>query len=723
MTEYPDMPDNRELLEENNKLRLEIKKLNRQLKLADDNITKYKNVTSAKENLSAVIAAEKTKQDEQLRVIMENSSNIVILLDHEMNFLLSSQNFLTLAGIPGLGFLHHLSFRQVFSSFSDDAWIAHMERIFKKALDTNETQSSDEELRIGSSETVRSYAVSVIPIIYSGDKNGGLLLNLHDMTERIEMENKLKVALNDAMAASKAKSDFLANMSHEIRTPMNVIIGMTGIGLSASGKEQKDYSLTKVSDASKHLLGVINDILDMSKIEAGKFELSETAFDFEKMFREIASVHSFRVEENKHKFGVYIDRNIPKMLFGDDQRLAQVITNLLGNAIKFTPEKGTVRIHTYYLGEEDGVCTIKITVTDTGVGISPEQQTKLFTSFHQAESNTSRKFGGTGLGLAISKSIIEMMGGEISVESEIGKGSSFSFIVKLKRVETPKQKSAGGRSELKNVRILVADEDLYILSDFKGIAGGFGVSCDVADSVDAALKLVDSNGAYDLCFADWRLPDEGGAKLIKELKKRVEVKDDSFVIMVSFVEYTKIAEEAKEAGIDRFLHKPLFPSTITEIIDEHINPREKQTDDATDGNDISGIFKGRRILLAEDVEINREIVLTLLEPTMIEIDCAVNGAEAVSMFTEAPDKYEMIFMDLQMPETDGYEAARRIRALDHPSAGTVPIVAMTANVFKEDIENCIKAGMNGHIGKPIVFEEVLKTLHLYLKTGGNAAKE
>ena len=297
----------------------------------------------------------------------------------------------------------------------------------------------------------------------------------------------LKITMHSLEIASRAKSDFLANMSHEIRTPMNAIIGMTSIGKSTTDIDRKTNCFEKIESASTHLLGIINDILDMSKIEVGKFELAPVEFRFEKMFQQVVNVINFRIEEKRQKFTVYIDRNIPQFLVGDEQRLAQVITNLLGNAVKFTPEKGSIGINTYFLGEEDGICTIEISIRDTGIGISPEQQAKLFQSFQQAESSTSRKFGGTGLGLSISKSIVEMMGGEIKLESELGKGSVFSFTVRVSRGEKKPSPYMNKGIDWKNVRILIVDDDDYILEDFGGILKGLGASCDKAISAAEAL--------------------------------------------------------------------------------------------------------------------------------------------------------------------------------------------------------------------------------------------
>ena len=382
----------------------------------------------------------------------------------------------------------------------------------------------------------------------------------------------------DADAASKSKSSFLANMSHEIRTPMNAIIGMTSIAKTTDDSDRILDCLNKIDGASKHLLGLINDILDMSKIESGKFELSESEFDFAKMIGQVVNVNRFRIDEKKQNFEVVIDEDIPPYLFGDDQRLSQVITNLISNASKFTPNNGDIKLDTQFISEENEVCTIQISIIDSGIGISPEQQSKLFQSFQQAENDTSRKFGGTGLGLAISRSIVEMMGGKIWIESELGKGASFIFTIQVKR---------------------------------------------------------------------------GSGKPAKEIHQH-------------------------------------------EVVNQ---------------------FEGHYIMLAEDIEINREIVLALLEPTLLMIDCAENGKEAVEMFAADPDKYELIFMDMQMPEMDGLEATRAIRMLDVPNAKTIPIIAMTANAFREDVVKCLDAGMNGHLGKPLDFDDVLSKLRTYLIAG------
>ena len=521
---------------------------------------------------------------------------------------------------------------------------------------------------------------------------------------------RIDAAKNKSDMESRHKSAFLANMSHEIRTPLNAIIGMTTIGKSAD-LERKNYCLKKIEGASNHLLGVINDILDMSKIEANKFELSPEEFNFEKMLQNVVNVINFRVDEKNQNLMVHIDRAIPKTLITDKHRFAQVITNLLANSVKFTPENGSISLDARFLGEEKGVCTLRITVTDTGIGISPEQQKKLFQSFRQAESSTTRKFGGTGLGLAISKNIVEMMGGRIWIESELGKGAAFIFTVQAQRgAVRKKQGLLAPDVNWNNVRIMAIDDDPDILKYFNEIMQEFGVFCDTAASAVEALSLVKRNGHYHISFVDWKMPGMDGIQLAGELKALMPT--NSVIIMISAVEWRTVAESAKKAGVDKFLSKPLFPSSIADAINESLGFDKNHIEESH--MDITGIFAGRHILLVEDIEINREIVMTLLEPTLLEIDCAENGAEAVRMFGQTPEKYDMVFMDVQMPQMDGYEATRRIRALDVPRAKNIPIVAMTANVFREDVEKCLEAGMNSHIGKPLDIGEALATLHTYL---------
>jgi len=529
---------------------------------------------------------------------------------------------------------------------------------------------------------------------------------------RNEMTLNMQSALENAKAASRAKSSFLSNMSHEIRTPMNAIIGMTMIGKSAASMEKKDYALNKIEDASNHLLGIINDILEMSKIEAGKMELSVMVFNLEKLLQKVINIINFRIDEKRQKFTVYIDRNIPHLLVGDDLRLAQVITNLLSNATKFTPEEGAVHLGIYLDDAAGGLYTIRFVVKDTGIGISREQQARLFKSFEQAERGITRRYGGTGLGLAISKYIVELMGGKIWIESDLGKGTTVSFTVQTRR---------GGENisyishvDRADSRVLLVDDNPDLQLNFKDIMSQLRLKCDVASSGSEALGLSEK-APYDMVFICWKMPDMSAIDLTREIRKLSP--DKSVIVMASIVDWNPVEREAKAAGVDDFLSRPLLASTVAECVGKHIRSAAPMVEDAESDErfGLDETYPGRRILLAEDVEINREIVYAILENSEIEIDSAVNGAKAVQMFRDSPDRYDLIFMDLQMPEMNGLEATKHIRNLDISKARDIPIIAMTANVFKEDIEICLDAGMNAHIGKPLVLGEVMEILRQYLR--------
>jgi signal transduction histidine kinase/DNA-binding response OmpR family regulator len=511
-----------------------------------------------------------------------------------------------------------------------------------------------------------------------------------------------------AEAASHAKTSFLSNMSHEMRTPMNAIIGMTAIAKNAVDIERKDYAFTKIEDASTHLLGVINDVLDISKIEANMLELSPMEFDFERMLHKVVSVINFRMDEKRLDFKANMAGNLPRFIVGDDQRLAQVIMNLLSNAVKFTPEGGKIQLDASMIGESSGLCELQISVTDSGIGISLEQQEKLFKAFSQAESGISRDYGGTGLGLAISKRIVEMMDGEMKVESELGKGARFIFTIKAARGTRSIRSLLAPGVNWETIRILAVDDMVESLEYIKSIFDQLNVKCDIAAGGEEALQMIKENEEYDICFIDWRMPGMDGIELTRMIKSGKKSKP-SVVVIISAYNWEEIKGAAIQAGVDKFLPKPLLSSAIIDCVNDCLGIESYE-----EGQTVVGKFADRHILLAEDIEINREIVLALLDDTGLEIDTAENGREALVKMEANPDKYDLIFMDVQMPEMDGFEATRRIRALSSPHCKEIPIIAMTANVFKDDIEKCIEAGMNDHIGKPLDMEKVHEKLRKYL---------
>ncbi|MDR3146463.1 MAG: response regulator [Treponema sp.] len=561
----------------------------------------------------------------------------------------------------------------------------------------------------------------------TGDKEGGFGIIASDITEQRKLERELIAAKDQAEQSSLAKSNFLARMSHEMRTPMNAIIGMTTIAQSSNSQEKMEYCLSKINEASIHLLGVINDILDMSKIEAGKFELSYSEFDFERMLQRVTNVMNFRIDEKRQNFVVRMDSEVPKSIIADEQRLAQVLTNLLSNAVKFTPEEGSITMTITKTASRDDCDTLRVEVADTGIGISKEQQPRLFSLFEQADGSIARKYGGTGLGLSISKSIIELMGGEIWVESEVGKGSRFIVEITVQPGKTDQGRifdiRAGSQEDLKRLRILVVDDSLVVQEYFTNFAKTLGIYCATASNGLEAYKLIEAAPRaggdappFDLVFTDWRMPLMNGIELTEKIRESRGAK--RVIVMSSVAEWENIAGKATAAGADGFIAKPIFPSQIADCINRYLNLEisrspEKAAAETKAGN----IFAGLTILMAEDIEINREIVITLLEDTGLAIACAENGAEAVRMFAENPAKYRAILMDIHMPEMDGFEATRRIRALDIPEAKTIPIIAMTANVFREDIEKCLASGMNDHLGKPVEIEEVMEKLKKYLAAG------
>ena len=533
-----------------------------------------------------------------------------------------------------------------------------------------------------------------------------------EMEREVNLANaKLQEALEQATAASKAKSDFLSNMSHEMRTPMNAIIGMTTVGKKADDIEQKNYALGKIGDASSHLLGVINDVLDMAKIEANRLELTPVEYNFERMLQKVITIISFRVEEKQLHLSVHVDNNIPRFIVGDDQRLAQVITNLLSNAVKFTPKEGDIRLEAYLAEENGDACELRIEVADNGIGISPEQHEKVFQAFKQVGGGMSREYGGTGLGLGISKSIVELMDGSIWVESKLGEGARFIFTVKAQRGKKSSRSPLASGIDRETVRILAADGMIETRDQFQKVFASLGIQCDVAADGLEAGRIIEEGGAYDIYFIDWLMPSMGGVELTRLIKTRNG--DSSYVVvMIAAADWQPIREEAFSAGADKCLLKPLFSPVIIDCVNECLGEIRDQENNA---GVMDGEFEGKRMLLAEDVEINREILISLLENSGLLIDCAENGLEALEMIEAAPEKYDVVFMDVQMPHMDGLEATRRIRSLPLPQCAELPIIAMTANVFKDDIEACLNAGMNDHLGKPIDVDRVLGALRKYLR--------
>jgi PAS domain S-box-containing protein len=565
---------------------------------------------------------------------------------------------------------------------------------------------------------VRLFETIKSPIIHDGEAFGLVGIS-RDITQRRKIMHDLeqavaeaKNAYSEAEGANRAKSSFLATMSHEMRTPMNAIIGMTAIGKNSTEIERKDYALHKIGDAAVHLLSVINDVLDISKIEANKLELAPIEFNLERMLQKIVNIINFRMDEKHQKFTVNVDRKIPRFVIGDDYRLSQVILNLLSNAVKFSPEHGEIVLDVALVGESDGIIEIRTQVSDNGIGMSAEQQAKLFTAFQQADSTSTREYGGSGLGLSISKHIVERMNGSIWVESEPGKGSKFIFTVKIMRSEKSMVSMLAQGIKWGNMRILIVDDEPEICAYFKDLFDQLGLNCTTASNGIDACRIIEEQESFDIYFVDWRMPGMDGIELTRKIKAH-DKERQSVVVMISSADWAVIKDTALDAGVSKYLLKPLFSSAIFDCINECLGL--DAADDKDQNINAVGKFTGKKLLLAEDVEINREILISLLEDTGISIDCAQNGLEAVEMIVAAPEKYDAILMDVQMPKMDGLEATRLIRAMNTTQRlASLPIIAMTAHVFKSDIEECLNAGMNDHLGKPIDIDDVLKKLNKYL---------
>jgi len=521
---------------------------------------------------------------------------------------------------------------------------------------------------------------------------------------------------DNAQAAAKAKSDFLSRMSHEMRTPMNAIIGMTSIGENAPDIEKKDYAFQKITIASTHLLGLINDVLDMSKIEAGKLELENTSMNIEKTLMKVCNIVIDNMEKKNQMFNVMLSKDLNLNYISDELRLSQVLTNLLSNAVKFTPEGGKISLTVEKTGQEKSVNTLRFSVSDTGIGMSSEQVSRLFNAFEQADGSVSRRFGGSGLGLAISKNIVEKMGGRIWAESTLGVGSTFSFEIPLERA-SHQDTIINDRIRPEDLRLLIVESDEDVRKHFINITESFGIETDSAANADETLILVEkaknSGRAYDIIFLDYDMPDMNGIEFANQLSGIID--KNTVIIITTHLEWNRIEKSAFENGITHYILKPIFPSSVLDAINEVVGRTLKTLNIKTSTTEEAPDLSGVSIILAEDVEINQEIFLALLESTNISVDCAENGLIAVEKFKANPDKYDLIFMDVQMPEMDGFQATKTIRALDVSKAKTIPIIALTANAFREDIEHCLESGMNDHLAKPIDQKSLIEKIVKYSK--------
>ena len=690
-----------------------LRKKDREISRLQTSIEQERIFANVKANMIAAKTVAQRIRDHYLQLLLDNGSDIIICLNNDGRIVFCSSVLIKLTGTED-GSESGRPVNEFLKGVCDDRCIETISANFSAVLADSKTRSVPLEICFSNSTELRKCVIKFIPMRSSETGNEGAMVIFNDVTE-------IERAREDAELASAAKSEFLLDISHEMRTPLNAIIGMTSIARKSDRPERKEYCLKKIEDASTNLLDVISEILDISKIETNKLELTNESFVFERTIQKAVNMINFQVEEKHQFFSVNLNDTIPHTLTGDSKRLIQIITNLLSNAVKFTPDGGSVRLDARLETTENDINVVQIEITDSGIGISAENQSRLFHSFHRVSSGSKREFGKTGMGLAISRHLVELMGGRIWVDSELGMGATFGFTFRARQGAESENKLLANNTYWANKRALVVDDAPNILVYFRSEASRLFISCDIALSGEAALELVEKNGLYDIYFIDLKMQGMNGIETARKIKEMSEGKaKPSIAVMLSAVEWKQIEADAKTAGIEYYLQKPLFRSDIIDCLNNCFGPLPQEEEQAQDKKDD---FEGFRILLAEDIEINREIVLAYLEPTKLTVDCAENGKVALKKVMSAETPYDVIFMDLQMPEMDGYEATFKIRKFEEEhNVGTgavaikqTPIIAMTASVFREDIEKCLEIGMNDHIGLPLDIKEMLKKLRFYLK--------
>ena len=559
---------------------------------------------------------------------------------------------------------------------------------------------------------------SFIPLEWKGTKLVKVLLASMDVSQEkkaeIESHKALKEAYRTAENASRAKTDFLSNMSHDIRTPMNAIIGLTAIaGANIENQDKVIECLGKITKSSRHLLGLINEVLDMARIESGKMSLAEEDFNLSELVDNLVTLTKPGIDEHRHNFEVHIEHIEHEAVCGDSLRIQQVFVNLMSNAVKYTPDGGNIifSIKEKPNGFSELGC-YEFSIEDNGIGMTPEYQKIMFEPFSRADDHRTTKVQGTGLGMAIARNIINLMNGNITVDSTLNKGTKITVTIYLKLQESEKEQE----KELINLPVLVVDDDKTCCESTVATLKDIGIEGEWVltgkEAVERCYAHHEMNSDYFAVILDWKMPEMDGIETARKIRERVG-KEVTIIILTSF-EFSEIEEDARAAGVDAFIAKPLFRSRLTATLRQFTS--EKKEKNARDYlEEFSKVdYTGKRILIVEDNELNREIAAEILGMTGAEIDVAENGKIAVEKVINAPEnEYDLAFMDIQMPIMNGYEATAAIRSL--PGArGKVPIIAMTANAFAEDVQLAKNTGMNEHIAKPLDMNKLNDVLKQWL---------
>ena len=535
---------------------------------------------------------------------------------------------------------------------------------------------------------------------------GLLILFLIDLLHMLYLNRRLQGAVREAEAANKAKTDFLSTMSHDIRTPMNAIIGLTTIAEKNLGDvESTKDSLRKIGLASNHLLTLINDILDISKVESGKLKLSPLTFSIVETVENLVNISQPMIKEKNIEFSFHVNQMEKEYLYTDQLRLNQIYINILSNAIKYTEPEGSVSVD---MREEEstvpGCVKLTYTVADTGIGMSPEFMATMYQPFSRQTDSRVNSIQGTGLGLAITKQMVELMGGTIDCQSEQGKGTTFTIVLDIPVADRQREDM-----RLDPIDVLVVDDDEIMLQTAVDALESIGATAEQAQSGMEALGMIEhrhlSGQDYGVIIIDWKMPEVDGIETIRRIRSEIDTQTP--ILLISAYDWSDIEDKAKEAGANGFVSKPLFRSTIYDKINSLIGKQSTSVEPEEDYSDLQGLH----ILVAEDNEINWEIISAMLAMYGISTDRAENGKVCVDMMREAAEgSYELIFMDVQMPEMNGLDATRAIRKLENSWAASIPIIAMTADAFSENVTECMNAGMNGHIPKPIDIKLVIKEI-------------